>query len=85
MSDFIWFIQPSSDKGYHDHIPKEMVIRLVMLFSKETDIVLDPFSNYGIIALASEILKRHYICLVDNKKKITLIKKRLEMYSKKEF
>jgi len=80
MSDSIWFIQPRSEEGYKDHLPKELLIRLIMLFSKENDLVFDPFSRNGITALASKILKRRYLCLVDNEKKITLIKKRLEIY-----
>ena len=79
MSDFVWFIQPSSDKGYHDHIPKEMVIRLIMLFSEENDLIIDPFAGDGIVALAAKILKRQYICIEKNSEKIKKAKKRIEV------
>jgi len=79
MSDSIWYIQPRSEEGYKDRLPKEVVIRLIMLFSKENDVVLDPFSCDGITAVASKILKRYYLCLVDNEKKIKLVKERLRM------
>jgi len=79
MSDSIWYIQPRSEGDYKDRLPKELIIRLIMLFSKENDVVLDPFSCDGITAVASKILKRYYFCLVDSEEKITLVKKRLRM------
>lgn len=82
MSDFTWFIQPTSEKGYQDHLPKEIVIRLIMLFSNENDLVLDPVANYGIIAIASKILNRHYICLDKNSARVEEAKERIKKTSK---
>ena len=52
-----------------------------MLFSKEDDLVLDPFANYGITAIASKILKRHYFCIDKNSKKIDKAKERIKTIS----
>lgn len=78
MCNSTWYIQPSSEKGYKDHIPKELAIRLVMLFSKENDLVLDPFSRDGITALVAKTLKRHFICLEKNALKVQKARKRLK-------
>jgi len=80
ISDSVWFVPFESKNGIRDHIPKEIILRLIMVYSNENDLVLDPFSEYGITAIASKILKRHYFCLVDNKEKIPFIKKRLKIY-----
>jgi len=80
ISNSVWFIPFKSENGIRDHLPKEIILRLIMVYSNENDLVLDPFSEYGITAIASKILKRHYFCLVDSKEKIPLIKKRLKMY-----
>jgi len=78
MTDFIWFIYPSSEKGYNDHISKEIVIRLIMLFSKENDLVLDPFTSSGIVPMAAKILKRHYFCLEQDESKVKQAIHRIE-------
>jgi DNA modification methylase len=77
MSDFVWYIQPSSDKGYKDHIPKELAIRLVMLFSLENELVLDPFARHGVTAIVSKTLQRHFLCIEKNSSKVEKAKQRL--------
>jgi len=77
MFDSMWFIQPKSEKGFKDRIPKELALRLVMLFSDENDAVLDPFAGHGIISMAAKTLKRHFICIEKNSKNLSLIKTRL--------
>lgn len=79
--DSIWFIQPKSEREFKDRLPKELIIRLILLFSKENDLVFDPFSCDGITGIVSKVLKRYYLCLVDDDEKIILVKKRLEKYS----
>lgn len=69
MLDGFWCIQPSSEKGFKDSIPKELLLRLIMLFSDEGDLVLDPFAEHGITAIAASILKRHFLCIEKDSKK----------------
>lgn len=81
ISDSFWFIPFENIDKFRDHLPKEIILRLIMVYSNENDLVLDPFANYGITAIASKILNRRYLCSVDDKEKITLVEKRLEKYS----
>jgi len=78
MFDSMWFIPPRSEKNYKDCLPKELVIRLIMLFSKERDLVFDPFSGDGITALAAKVLKRNYFCIEKNQKKVEKAKLRIK-------
>lgn len=79
MSDSVWYIQPSSEKGYKDHIPKELAIRLVLLFSNEGNLVLDPFARDGVVAIVAKNLKRHFFCIDKNPKKVEKAIKRLKL------
>ncbi len=81
ISDTVWFVPYESLNGFRDHLPKEIILRLIMVFSNENDLVLDPFANYGITAIASKILKRHYFCLDKNSKKIDKAKERIKTVS----
>ncbi len=74
MFDSMWFIPKKSELNYNDQIPKELILRLVMIFSKENDLVLDPFSGNGITALACKTLNRNFIC-IDKKEDNILISK----------
>lgn len=81
MMESVWFIPQRSESGYKDHLPKELILRLIMLFSKESDLVLDPFSGHGITAVASSILKRHHVCFDKNKENISIAKNRMKNLS----
>jgi site-specific DNA-methyltransferase (adenine-specific) len=78
MFDSMWFIPQKSELGYKDHLPKELVLRLLMIFSKENDLVLDPFSGNGITAVACKILNRHFVCIEKSEKNILVSKKRIK-------
>ena len=82
MLEPIWFISQTSEKNYKDQLPKELVLRLLMIFSKENDVVLDPFSGNGITAIACKILKRYFICIEKNISNIALAQKRFEEMNK---
>ena len=77
MGESIWYIQPKSEKGYSDALPKEIVARLIMLYSNEGDVVLDPFAGEGITAVVSKTLKRKFVCVADSERKAEIAKKRI--------
>lgn len=79
MDDF-WYIHPVSEKGFSDRIPKELASRLIMLFSKENELVLDPFSGYGITAIESKTQQRHFLCIDKDESKVKESKKRSTPY-----
>ena len=85
MYDPIWFILPKSEKGYKDYLPKELVIKLIMLFSNTNNLVLDPFSGDGITAVAAHTLKRNFICVDIDKEKIEKAKKRFKINKNNKF
>jgi len=78
----VWYIPQKSEEGFKDHLPKELILRLLMIFSKENDLVLDPFCGQGITALASNILKRHFICIDKNNERVLIAIKRIQKYTK---
>ena len=78
MMDSVWFIPQKSEQGFKDHLPKELVLRLLMILSEENNLILDPFSKHGITAVASNILKRHFICIDKNEGNTAIAKRRIE-------
>ena len=78
MFDSMWFIPQKSETDYKDHIPKELILRLLMIFSKENDLVLDPFAGNGITAVACKTLFRRFICIDKNKNNISISKTRIK-------
>ena len=81
ISDSVWFVPFEKIDGFRDHLPKEILLRLIMVFSDEGDLILDPFSNYGITAIASKILKRNYFCIDKNPQKIKEAKTRFAKFT----
>jgi len=82
MLDSFWYIIPESDRGYQDHLPKELIARLVLLCSNQNDIVLDPFAGHCVTALVCKSLRRNFICLIQNQAELETVKERI---SKEEF
>ncbi len=78
MYDPMWFIPPKSEKDYKDYLPKELIIKLIMLFSKNNNLVFDPFSGDGITAVAAHTLKRNFVCIDKDKEKVEKAKKRIK-------
>ena len=58
--------------------PKELVRRLLKLFSYKGDIVLDPFNGVGTTTRVAYELKRHYIGIDISPSYCETAKKRLE-------
>ena len=77
-SEDIWHIHPSSEKGYKDMIPAELVTRLILLFSDETQLVLDPFCGHGIIGKVATSVNRHFICIGRDKTSCKIASQRIQ-------
>jgi len=82
MLEPFWYISPKSEPGYKDYFPKELIARLVMIFSKEGDLILDPFAGHGITAIAAKTLNRHYFCIEKNSSKVIAANKRIKLFNK---
>lgn len=57
--------------------PEEMLKRVILGFSNDNDIVLDPFCGSGTTCAVAKIYKRNYIGIEKEEKYINLIKNRL--------
>ena len=71
------------DEGFIDHPtpkPKTFIKELLTLFSKENDIILDPFIGSGSTAVACKQLKRNYIGFEINRDYCELAKERLKKF-----
>ncbi len=68
------------DEGFIDHPtpkPKHFIKEILRMFSKEGDLVLDPFIGSGSTAVACKQLKRRFIGFEINKRYYQLAQKRL--------
>jgi len=75
-------------EGFIEHPtpkPTKFIKEILEMFSKENDLVLDPFIGSGSTALACKDLKRNFIGFEINKKYVNLAKKRLKRRSKNLF
>lgn len=61
-SDSIWFIQPNKESEFQARIPLEILTRLIRIFSDKNNIVLDPFSGFGEIAVTCKKFQRCFLC-----------------------
>lgn len=71
------------DEGFINHPapkPKTFIKELLALFSKENDIILDPFIGSGSTAVACKQLKRNYIGFEISKDYCDLAKERLKKF-----
>jgi DNA modification methylase len=57
--------------------PRELMKKLVGLFSNENDIILDPFGGSCTTAVACKQLKRNYICIEKEAKYVAICHERL--------
>ena len=72
------------DEGFIDHPspkPKTYIKELLNMFSKENDLVLDPFIGSGSTALACKISKRKFIGFEIEKKYCDLALRRLNSFN----
>jgi len=72
-----------SNKGHSAAFPKELPAWFIKLFTKEGDVVLDPFIGSGTTALACIELDRHYIGIELNGDYHQLAKDRIKEYLSK--
>lgn len=71
------------DEGFINHPtpkPKTFIKELLMMFSKENDVILDPFIGSGSTAVACKQLKRNYIGLEINSEYCKLAINRLKKF-----
>lgn len=76
--DSVWFVEPLSVKGYKDHLPAEIIKRFIFLFSSPKSVILDPFAGQGIVCKIAKMYGRNFICVEQNSKNISIIKKRIK-------
>jgi site-specific DNA-methyltransferase (adenine-specific) len=68
----------SKEKRFHPtQKPEEVMRKLILMFSKEGDIILDPFIGSGTTAIACKALKRNYIGFEINPKYCKIANQRL--------
>lgn len=71
------------DEGYIDHPtpkPKTFIMEMLKMFSKEGDLVLDPFIGSGATAIACKLTNRNFIGFEIEKKYCQLAAKRLKNF-----
>ena len=81
IEDDFWHIQPSSESGFTDRIPKKLASRLIMLFSNEGDLVLDPFCGNGVIGVTANSLNRKFLCIDEDETNCKTSTKRINKRS----
>ena len=62
----IHFATECSNRNHSAVFPIELPAWFIRLFTKKSDVVLDPFSGVGTTALASLLLDRNYIAIEDS-------------------
>ena len=68
------------DEGFIDHPtpkPKHLIIKILRMFSKEGDLILDPFIGSGSTAVACKLIGRNFIGFEINPKYVNIAKRRL--------
>ncbi len=58
--------------------PLELIIKQILLYTKEGDLILDPFSGSGTTAIACEKMGRRFICIEKNQDYFAKSVERLE-------
>jgi site-specific DNA-methyltransferase (adenine-specific) len=62
-----------------DTMPKELVKRIIEMFSKKNDTVLDPFGGTGLVSVTANELERNAISIDISKDQLFFAQKRLEI------
>lgn len=80
-----WNIPPCKDKNllaqHPCPFPEELPHRLIKLFTKPGDIVIDPFAGLATTCLAAKKLSRNYIGIDQNSNYCNAAKKRIDSYN----
>lgn len=67
-----------------DTMPKELVKRIIEMFSKKNDTVLDPFGGTGLVSVTANQLERNAISVDISKNQLFFAQKRLEITKEME-
>jgi site-specific DNA-methyltransferase (adenine-specific)/modification methylase len=62
--DDVWQIKRERKKGVTNHgatFPEELIMKILSNFSKENDVIYDPFLGTGTTAIVAKMLNRRYI------------------------
>jgi len=84
--DDLWLIKRGKSVGGENHgavFPVELVSTILENFSKEGDVIYDPFMGTGTTAVVAKQLKRKFIGSEISQKYIDIAEERLETYEKR--
>jgi len=77
IADSVWYVPARSRRPYKDPLPLELLIRLVLSYSKPGSLVLDPFAWHGATALVCRHFQRDFVCLTNSNDNLEMCKRRL--------
>ncbi len=77
----VWHIANVSNKEHPAVFPEEIPQRLIKLFTFWGEVVLDPFAGTGTTAIAALKNGRLAVCIDQNPKYVSIIKKQLKMFN----
>lgn len=72
--------QDKDDRVHPTQKPVQLFKRILIDYSKENNLILDPFSGSGTTAVACEDLNRRWICIEKEEKYCDLSAKRIEQF-----
>jgi len=78
--DDVWLIKRERKKGVTNHgatFPEELIKTILQNFSKEGDVVYDPFLGTGTTAIVSKLMNRKYIGSEINAEYFTISEKKI--------
>lgn len=78
MEDSFWYVPPLPYSGYSDHLPREVLARLITLYSDKGDFVLDPIAGHGITGTVAKSLERRFLCLDSSEENVFRANERLK-------
>ncbi len=76
-SNVLHVASETSNKNHSAVFPISLPRWFIMLFSKKSDLILDPFLGSGTTALAAKMLKRHYVGIESKTQFVSLARKAL--------
>ena len=77
IADSVWYVPSRSRHPYKDPLPLELLIRLVLSYSRPGGLVLDPFVWHGVTALVGRHCQRDVVCLTNSNDNLDMCKRRL--------
>jgi site-specific DNA-methyltransferase (adenine-specific)/modification methylase len=77
----VWLIKRERKKGVTNHgatFPEELIKKILTNFSKENDVIYDPFLGTGTTAIVAKMMNRHYIGSELSKEYFEISKRKLK-------